>query len=165
MIDVQGHGVKPKDTLTQRLGGLVNRRTADGARATVPPAEDMPRLLIVGGDRLRERLAPALAAAGYTLTLRREAIGTAVEIMSRKPDLVLVEDDPELPGLSGRGLARSIATTHPGLVVLLVTVDADLESRRKLERELSVFVLWLGDRDLVGALEHALRTHRSRPAR
>ena len=154
--------MKPKDGITQGLRPILDRRASEAARATDPPADDMPRMLLVCSDQVDVRLIPRLRSAGYQLTIRTNAIGTSAEVLTSKPELVLVEDSPDLPGLSGRGLAHSLVTV--GIGVVLVTTEPELDRRRDLERDLSVHVLWVGERDLVGALEFIVSRHRARRA-
>ena len=93
------------------------------------PSERQPRclrLIIVDDHELyRSGLRTLLVGEGYKVT---EAPSGEVAIRlarSFQPDVVVM--DTNMPGLSGTDAARMLATEHPRLAVLMLTVDAGTE--------------------------------------
>lgn len=80
-------------------------------------ADDQPFFLGVARDVVR-------ATPGFCWAGEAQSGEDAIDAVGKlRPDLVLL--DVRMPGIGGIEAARRIAGEHPGVVVVLITVDED----------------------------------------
>jgi CheY-like chemotaxis protein len=85
----------------------------------------MPQVLIVDDDGdFRRIVSKLLAGRGYRVIGQADSVAEArLAIEELRPDAVLL--DVNLPDGDGALLAEELASSHPGLRVLLTSTDAD----------------------------------------
>ena len=94
--------------------------------------QELARVVVVDDDRItrdlvREALEPRVRVECC------ENGEAALEALSREPaDLVI--SDLTMPGLSGIELLERVRRSHPGTQFVILTGDASVESRMKVER-------------------------------
>jgi len=84
---------------------------------TILAVDDDPRILASHVESLQR--------AGYTVVTAESAAAALEALATREPDLVLL--DLHLPDLSGEELLGRIGDSHPGLPVVMVTVESDVQ--------------------------------------
>jgi FixJ family two-component response regulator len=135
-----------------------------GASEVAPPAETTPVVFVVDDDvSVRESLESLIRHVGW----RVETFGSAQEFLARPPVecascLVL---DVSLPGLSGLGLQKHVASDRADVPIVFITGHGDIPMTVQAMKAGAVEFLTkpFGDDVLLGAVRNALeRSHAER---
>jgi len=126
-----------------------------GRRARVLAVDDSPSFLALLGDLIRATA--RLEVAGEALSGER-----AVELaQALRPDMALM--DVRMPGLGGIAAARCIKTSHPSMVVVLISTTHPGELAPEAFEVGADAVIWKNDLDPT-RLDETWRRYRARPA-
>ena len=126
-----------------------------GCRARVLAVDDSPSFLTLLGDVIRATA--RLDVAGEALSGER-----AVELaQALRPDMALI--DVRMPGLGGIAAARCITTSHPSMVVVLISTTHPDELAPEAYEVGADAVIWKNDLDPT-ILDETWHRYRSRSA-
>jgi DNA-binding response OmpR family regulator len=126
------------------------------------------KVLVVDDDPIAlELVRDRLAAQGYTVLTRGEALGTSAAIAHEAPDVVLL--DVSMPGLSGERLAKLITQNARGQPVDIIfhsaTDPAKLEGIVRQCNALGAIQKTADDSQFMARFESLLARRTSRGAR
>jgi len=102
---------------------VVDRRAVEVGSATVPEARGGTETLLLAEDDpdVREALASALEAVGYTVVAAEDGRAALAELERRGGGVDLVISDTVMPNLGGVELAHAVARKYPDLPFLLLS--------------------------------------------
>src|SRR5688572_19762941 len=131
------------------------RREQPGRRAVVLIVDDDPLVLEVARERL--------AAVGYEVHTREEALGTSQWVSTHHPDFVLL--DINMPALSGTELAMLIrrreSTRATGIILHSSMPEEELQSLMVSTGAIGVVHKTSNDARFLEEFERAVSRHRS----
>ena len=119
------------------------------------------RVLLVDDDeKVRDVLAELLADVGYRVTSVASSIAAVNALEQNVPDVVIT--DCAMQGLSGAGLARVLREFRPGLPMLFITGQGDVdEMRSRLDHDAVVLQKPLSVERVVADIERVLVQQRT----
>ncbi|HET7876335.1 MAG TPA: response regulator [Methylomirabilota bacterium] len=89
------------------------------------------KVLVVDDEReVRLVIQEFLVGKGYEVRLAENGVAALAALGTFKPDVVLL--DMAMPEMDGMETLRRITSLYPGLPVIMVTVNADIETTSKV---------------------------------
>jgi signal transduction histidine kinase/ActR/RegA family two-component response regulator len=117
-----GHGTTIKLYFPRHLGAEEARSGHLPAAEESTPLGQADELILVVEDEsgVREATTETLRELGYSVVEASDG-ASALELLERRPDIVLLFTDMVMPGMTGRELAEQALTRRPDLGVLYTT--------------------------------------------
>lgn len=89
------------------------------------------KILVVDDEReVRLVIRDFLTSRGYDVTLAENGVAALAALDQSQPDVVLL--DMAMPEMDGLETLKRIAALYPNLPVIMVTVNADIETTSKV---------------------------------
>jgi CheY-like chemotaxis protein len=137
---------------------MARREQVSRQRAVVLIVDDDPIVLEIARERL--------AAAGYEVHVREEALGTSQWVSTHHPDFVLL--DINMPALSGTELAHLIrrreSTKTTAIILHSSMPEAELQALARTTGAIGVVHKTADDEQFLEEFERAANKQRSSPS-